>query len=95
MYQLCALKYPYKSTNGYQIREEIMSDSPFPRIPEQYTDDLNNIIQLMLIRNVDKRPSVVELLNMEYFKRVWNYFQDENKQDNFSFSNKSKKSHYV
>jgi serine/threonine protein kinase len=85
------LKYPFKADTLYGIAEEILSDSSFPRIPKQYSDELNDIIQLMLIRNVDKRPSVAELLEMEYFKRVWEYFKSESKQDNFSFTNKSKK----
>jgi serine/threonine protein kinase len=89
------LEYPFKNETLYGIAEEILSDSAFPRIPKQYSDDLNDIIQLMLIRNMKKRPSVAELLEMDYFKRVWEYFKSGSKQDNFSFTALTKQNNYV
>lgn len=92
MYQLCTLKYPFKAESVYGIAEEILSNCSFPRIPKQYSDELNEIVQLMLIRDFKKRPSVEQLLEMEYFKRVWEYFQTDQKDDTFTFKNISKSS---
>lgn len=92
MYQLCALKIPFKAENLYGLAEEILSNSSFPRIPEQYSDELNEIVQCMLVRDFTQRPSVAQLLDMEYFRRVWEYFQADKKEDAFTFKNASKSS---
>ena len=88
MYQLCALDYPYKTNNFYEITQEILSDSVFPRIPEEYSEGLNQIIQKMLIRDYTKRPSASELLETEYFKSSLEHFFSEEINENESFVSK-------
>lgn len=77
MFQLCSLKYPYKSMKWPKIFEEIVSESPFPRIPDSYTNDLNEIIQNMLIRDPLKRPSAQKLLETPYLSNAIEYFSSK------------------
>ena len=90
MYRLCALKYPYETKTFYQIAKEILSDSKFPRIPNLYSNELNYIIHLMLIKDYDKRPSVAQILEMQYFQNFLSIFNGKNLQENLSFSFKNK-----
>ena len=74
MFQLCSFKYPYKSSKWPKIFEEIVSESLFPRIPDSYSEELNEIIQSMLVRNPFKRPSTEKLLSNPYLKNAAQYF---------------------
>mmetsp|Transcript_20792 Transcript_20792/g.37877 ORF Transcript_20792/g.37877 Transcript_20792/m.37877 type:complete len:646 (+) Transcript_20792:165-2102(+) len=65
LYELCMLKHAFSADNLLGLVYKIVSDKYEP-IPKRYPPELNKLIQTMLEKNADKRPSVKELLTDLY-----------------------------
>lgn len=61
LYELCMLKHAFSADNLLGLVYKIVSDKYEP-IPKMYSGNLNVLIQRMLEKDADKRPSVRELL---------------------------------
>jgi len=63
LYEICALKPPFVSTDMRDLFLKIQKGN-FPRIPSHYSDQLQEIVMKCLSRNPNKRPSSEGLLKM-------------------------------
>mgnify|MGYP002622748365 CR=1 FL=1 len=63
LYEMCALNRPFEAANHLSLAIKIKSGK-FERIPKIYSDELQRVIQWILTRDVNERPSVDELLNI-------------------------------
>eukprot|EP00429_Kryptoperidinium_foliaceum_P051244 CAMPEP_0176112812 /NCGR_PEP_ID=MMETSP0120_2-20121206/56656_1 /TAXON_ID=160619 /ORGANISM="Kryptoperidinium foliaceum, Strain CCMP 1326" /LENGTH=549 /DNA_ID=CAMNT_0017447045 /DNA_START=27 /DNA_END=1673 /DNA_ORIENTATION=+ len=72
LYELCMLKHAFSADNLLGLVYKIVSDKYEP-IPKMYSSNLNVLIQRMLEKDAEKRPSVRELLADAY---VHNFMND-------------------
>jgi len=68
LYELCMLKHAFSADNLLGLVYKIVSDKYEP-IPKRYPPELNKLIQTMLEKNAEKRPSVKELLTDPYVQK--------------------------
>lgn len=61
LYELAALRAPFEATTHLQLANKIRSGK-LERIPSQYSDELMEMIKLMLLQLASERPSVSDLL---------------------------------
>ncbi|XP_063244822.1 serine/threonine-protein kinase Nek2-like isoform X2 [Bacillus rossius redtenbacheri] len=61
VYELCALAPPFNGNNMRNLARKIV-DGRFERIPTYYSEDLQNIITLLLNVDQEKRPAVEDIL---------------------------------
>jgi len=57
LYELCMLKHAFSADNLLGLVYKIVSDN-YEKIPDRYSSDLNSLIQGMLTKKADDRPSV-------------------------------------
>ena len=62
IYEMASLKMPFRGTSMQNLYNNVMK-GVFEPIPSRYSNDLMDIISLILIKNPNKRPSAEELLN--------------------------------
>ena len=67
IYEMAALHVPFRGTSIHQLYKNIMKGK-YTEIPNIYSNDLKNIIKLILCLNPLKRPSANDLLNNEIIK---------------------------
>ena len=81
---MCALIPPFREKNISQLVKKIISEI-YQQIPDQYSDDLRNIIKQMLVVDPKNRPFVSELLENPIIKKkivefgIYNKNNNENK----------------
>eukprot|EP00928_Gymnodinium_smaydae_P021662 TRINITY_DN18478_c0_g1_i1.p1 TRINITY_DN18478_c0_g1~~TRINITY_DN18478_c0_g1_i1.p1 ORF type:complete len:661 (+),score=170.21 TRINITY_DN18478_c0_g1_i1:166-2148(+) len=73
LYELCMLKHAFSADNLLGLVYKIVSDKYEP-IPSIYSQSLNALIQRMLEKSADKRPSVRELLADSYVQSFMNEY---------------------
>ena len=61
IYEMAALHVPFRGTSLHQLYSRIMK-GVYPQIPPRYSNELKNIIKLILNVDAQKRPSAEELL---------------------------------
>lgn len=61
IYELAALRAPFEATTHLQLANKIRSGK-LDRIPKQYSDELMDIITVMLHQKAETRPAVSQLL---------------------------------
>ncbi|CAE7434198.1 NEK4 [Symbiodinium natans] len=71
LYELCMLKHAFSADNLLGLVYKIVSDKYEP-IPERYTPQLNTLIQRMLEKTAEQRPSVRDLLADPYVQSFMN-----------------------
>ncbi|KAA6369158.1 MAG: putative Serine/Threonine kinase domain protein, partial [Streblomastix strix] len=64
LYQLCCLKRPYHGKDKTKIYKNIQKASQLLSIPEIYSEGLWNLIQWMLMKNPENRPTAEQILNI-------------------------------
>ena len=64
IYEMAALRVPFRGTSIHQLYKNIMKGK-YAEIPNIYSNDLKNIIKLILCLNPLERPSANDLLNNE------------------------------
>ena len=67
-YEMACLRVPFRGTSIHQLYLNIMKGK-YEEIPKIYSNDLKDIIRLILCLDPVKRPSAEELLNHEIIKR--------------------------
>jgi len=63
LYELCALTPPFVTMNNISLALKI-KNGKFDRIPSRYSDELQRVIQWILTRSLQERPSVDDILNI-------------------------------
>ena len=67
IYELCTMSPPFRGTNFKNLYQNIKKGEYNP-IPREYSNDMNQIIRMMLIPNPNKRYSAKELLDSNIIK---------------------------
>merc|ERR1719247_2932341 len=73
LYELCMLKHAFSADNLLGLVYKIVSDKYEP-IPKRYSQALNTLIQRMLTKVADQRPSVGDLLADAYVQGFMNEY---------------------
>eukprot|EP00347_Sterkiella_histriomuscorum_P014193 403361812 len=63
LYELCTLKHAFSADNLLGLVYKIVQDKYDP-IPAHYSQDLQNLISMLLNKNAQERPSVAQVLQM-------------------------------
>lgn len=67
IYELVSLKPPFTAKNPLALAEKII-DASIERIPERYSEDLQEVIEQMLMKDASKRPTVEDLIKIPKIK---------------------------
>ena len=62
LYEQAALHPPFEANNQLALATKICNSTPDP-LPPAFTDDLRTLVQSMLMKNPDERPSVEDILS--------------------------------
>lgn len=73
LYELCNLDRPFYADNLLGLVYKIVSSEPAP-IDDTYSDDLKSIVKLLLKKNPDERPSIIDLLKIPYARDKMDQF---------------------
>ena len=65
LYELCALERPFVADNLLGLVYKIVKSTPLP-IPDHLSTEMKEIVEILLNKNVEERPTIVELLKMPY-----------------------------
>lgn len=68
LYELCALRPPFIASNQKELAVKI-SKGVFQRIPQQYSEELNDLIKLLLQVDEFRRPSIDQVLDHPVVQR--------------------------
>ena len=85
LYEMITLNLPFINNSGKLYSNIIKGE--IKKIPEKYSEDLNNIVHLLIQINQDKRPSCKELLNNPVIKNKIELLKNENMNFNFDENN--------
>jgi len=61
IYEMCALNPPFRAKSMKGLYNSVLSGS-YPKLPSHYSDELNQMIKLLLQVNPARRPSCEKLL---------------------------------
>lgn len=67
IYEMLSLKPPFNGKDMDMLYKRVCKGA-FPRIPEHYSNDIWQVVQLMLRVEPEKRPSCQELIESNLFK---------------------------
>ena len=67
IYELVSLYPPFTAGNHYNLGQKILAGK-IERIPQRYSEDLQEVIQQMLNVDPEKRPSVESLIKLPKIK---------------------------
>jgi len=67
LYELCMLKHAFESSSLLGLVYKIVSDHYEP-IPAFYSEQLNDLIRQLLMKNAESRPSINELFALPFVK---------------------------
>lgn len=65
LYELCTLKHAFSSENLLGLVFKIVQDKQEP-LPEVYSADMKNLVNLLLNKDEKKRPQVIDILRMKF-----------------------------
>jgi len=65
LYELCTLKHAFNAENLLGLVFKIVQDKQDP-IPSTYSDDMKNLVSLLLNKNDKERPSALEILKIPF-----------------------------
>ena len=84
LYEMCALKMPFDASNLASLSLKIVKGTYNP-LPNSYTKDLRTLIASMLNTEMNKRPSINEILRQSIIKsRVKNFLSEMEYDKEFS-----------
>mmetsp|Transcript_43743 Transcript_43743/g.70910 ORF Transcript_43743/g.70910 Transcript_43743/m.70910 type:complete len:666 (+) Transcript_43743:124-2121(+) len=69
LYELCALKVPFDAPNIPGLVQKIVK-APIPPVPSTYSSFVRDLVNEMLNRNPDKRPSPDDILQMPKMQSI-------------------------
>ena len=65
LYELCTFKHPFEAKNQGALILKIMNNTP-ENIDNYYSKDLRDLIYLLLEKESQKRPSCLDILNLDF-----------------------------
>jgi NIMA (never in mitosis gene a)-related kinase len=65
LYELCTLTHAFNAENLLGLVYKIVQDHYEP-IPSRYSENLNNLVKSMLIKDDHERPSVLTILQNDF-----------------------------
>ena len=86
LYEMCALEYPFNSDDGTQraLAREVLKKE-LPRLPSQFSDELNQVCAFMLDKDPTKRPNINQVLKHPLIKeRIPALLSSDDFQEEFS-----------
>ena len=93
LYELCTYKHPFKANCQASLILKILKQNPRP-IHEYYSDDLKKLIDLILEKKYEKRPSCYDILCLPFVKDKLKEFGLFNKIENIGTDKNNKKKNY-
>ncbi|VDP24315.1 unnamed protein product [Schistosoma margrebowiei] len=97
LYELCTQRRAFTGTNLMRVMWQVIND-PCPQLPEIYSKELQEVLELMLKKTPQERPSASELLQSnavhsylrdlykEIIIHMQNELSDENRKDGSEFN---------
>jgi serine/threonine protein kinase len=83
-YQLCSLRLPFYSEDSFATMMAIVNNPHEPITDELYSEELKDIINRLLAKDPEKRPSIQELAEVpiirnaiEIFLRDFKFFKKD------------------
>jgi len=67
-YELCCLKLPFFDEVPLKLSNKIIKD-PHPPIPSIYSKELKDLVDLLLQKDPQDRPSIKDIFNLDIIKR--------------------------
>ena len=67
LYELCTLKHAFHAENLLGLVFKIVQDQHEP-ITEEYSDDLKDLINLLLTKDFKARPRIIDIINTPFVK---------------------------
>lgn len=69
LYELCALKHPFVADNLLGLVFKIVQEKPEPIEGNRYSQELLDLIDVLLQKDPEKRPSVRQILKTDLIRR--------------------------
>ena len=76
LYEMAALKRPFDSRSYQVLKKKIISE-PFEPLPENYSSDFVQLVNLMLTKDHNKRPSIKQILGLPSLRKRISQFYDQ------------------
>ena len=91
LYEMITLHTPFRAKNMDALYKKVLGGD-IGKLPEQFSDDLNQIVQLLLKVNSNKRPNCNDILNNALVKKRIEFFNSMNEtnkeENNLNFNEK-------
>jgi NIMA (never in mitosis gene a)-related kinase len=81
LYELATLKHAFNAENLLGLVFKIVQDKQDP-IPNIYSQELKNLVSLLLIKDERQRPNVLDILRMDFVKQHMRLFVETQGQNN-------------
>ena len=84
LYEMITLHTPFRAKNMDALYKKVLGGD-IGKLPEQFSDDLNQVVQLLLKVNSNKRPNCNDILNNTLVKKrieFFNSMNETNKEEN-------------
>ncbi len=65
IYKMCALNFPFNAPKVKLLKEIVLECNPPKRIPTIYSEELWDLVMLLLSKDPINRPSTIDLLNLD------------------------------
>ncbi|XP_065653977.1 serine/threonine-protein kinase Nek4-like isoform X1 [Hydra vulgaris] len=73
LYEMCALNYPFDATNIVTLYYKIVKGN-YVQVPSNFSQDICQLIKLMLAKKADERPSATAVLNLPFIQQNLHLF---------------------
>ena len=77
VYEMCALKLPFKGKNMHELKENICKGK-YEKISSRYSKELSDFIKTLLEIDIDKRPNCDMILESNIIKNKLNQLEELN-----------------
>lgn len=68
LFELCSLQKPFQAENLYELMSSIINKQ-YVDLPKNYSNDIHEIVKMMLKKDPNDRPFIHELLETEIIKK--------------------------
>jgi len=80
LYEMITLHTPFRAKSMEELYKKVLGGD-IGKLPEQFSDDLNQVVHLLMKVNSNKRPNCNEILNNVYVKKRIEFFSSMNETD--------------
>lgn len=81
LYELCTLEHAFKSNNLLNLVYKIVHEDPDP-ISTKYSSDMQNLINLLVKKNLSERPTLDQLIHVDFVRLFLFWFSNTDQMDN-------------